>query len=64
MQNELLTIDEFAAALQVTRSCVRRWVGERKITTVKVGRLVRIPESELARIVSVGTRLAMGASRR
>ena len=60
---ELLTIDEFASALQITRACVRRWVGERKITIVKVGRLVRIPQSELERVISIGTRLARGASR-
>jgi len=55
---ELLTIPEFAAALRVQPSCIRRWVGERKIETVRVGRLVRIPKSELQRVISTGTRLA------
>ena len=54
----LLTIPEFAAALRVRPSCVRRWISESKITIVHVGRLVRIPTSEIERIISVGTRLA------
>ena len=52
--SRLLTIPEFAAALRVKPSCVRRWVGESKITFVHVGRLVRIPASEVERIISLG----------
>jgi excisionase family DNA binding protein len=58
---DLLTIQEFATALRVKPSCVRRWVGERKITIVHVGRLVRIPCTEVSRIVSEGTRRASKA---
>ena len=53
--NNLLTIPEFAAALRVKPSCVRRWIGESKVTFVHVGRLVRIPASEVERIISAGT---------
>jgi excisionase family DNA binding protein len=59
----LLTIPEFAAALRVKPSCVRRWVSESKITFVHVGRLVRIPASEVKRIVSIGTHLAARQSK-
>jgi excisionase family DNA binding protein len=55
----LLTIPEFAAAVRVKPSCVRRWLGESKVTRVHIGRLVRIPASEVERIVSLGTRPAM-----
>jgi excisionase family DNA binding protein len=58
---DLLTIPEFATALRVKPSCVRRWVGERKITVVHVGRLVRIPCSEVTRIITDGTRQAARA---
>lgn len=51
----LLTIPEFAAELRVKPSCVRRWLSESKITFVHVGRLVRIPASEVERIISAGT---------
>jgi excisionase family DNA binding protein len=55
MSDQLLTISEFANALRVKDSCVRRWVGQRKVATVHVGRLLRIPRSEVDRIISQGT---------
>jgi excisionase family DNA binding protein len=54
----LLTIPEFAVALRVKPSCVRRWLTESKVTSVHVGRLVRIPVGEVERIISAGTRQA------
>lgn len=60
-QTELLTVQDFASALQVTKACVRRWISERKITTVKIGRLVRIPTEEIDRLVSKGKRPAAGS---
>jgi len=56
--DKLLNISEFAGLLGVSSACVRRWVLERKVTIVKVGRLVRIPSAEFDRIVSNGTRSA------
>ena len=57
MQN-LMTVSEFAKTLGVTRSCIRRWVLERRVATVKLGRLVRIPETEAQRMVDAGLRPA------
>lgn len=57
-RGDLLTVPEFAFALRVQPSCVRRWVAERKIATVRVGRLVRIPSAEVDRIIREGTRTA------
>ena len=59
-ENCLLTISEFAKTLKVTPACVRRWITERKITTVKLGRLVRVPADEIQRLVSKGMRPAKG----
>lgn len=56
--NQLLTITEFATSMRIKPSCVRRWIRERRITIVHVGRLVRIPASEVERIISAGTRRA------
>jgi len=54
----LLSIPQAAERLNVTVSCVRRWALERKIATVKIGRLVRVPVAEIARLVAYGTRPA------
>lgn len=56
----LLTVDAVAKALSVTPACIRRWIFERKIATVKLGRLVRIPLSEVRRMVEQGLRPAKG----
>jgi excisionase family DNA binding protein len=56
--NKLLSIPEFATLLRVTPSCIRRMIWEKRITIVKVGRLVRIPQTEFDRIVTEGTRAA------
>jgi excisionase family DNA binding protein len=54
--NKLLNIPQFAELLGVTQSLVRRMVLERRISIVKVGRLVRIPQTEVDRIIAEGTR--------
>jgi excisionase family DNA binding protein len=53
-QSNLLSITEFAAALKVTKACVRRWQLERRITFSKIGRLVRIPTTEVDRLIAEG----------
>jgi excisionase family DNA binding protein len=54
----LMTVRQFAEALNVTPACIRRWVLERKIATVRLGRLVRIPAPEVERLVGSGLRPA------
>lgn len=53
---QLLTVQAFAKALNVTPACIRRWILERKIATVKLGRLVRIPSDEVQRLIQSGLR--------
>jgi excisionase family DNA binding protein len=57
----LLSVPQFANALGVTPACIRRWILERKITTVKLGRLIRVPASEVERLVNSGLRPARTA---
>lgn len=48
-------VNEFAAEVNVTPACVRRWILTRKIAYVKIGgRAVRIPATEVDRLVSDG----------
>jgi len=56
--SDLLTVPEFAARLKVTVACVRRWLVEKRVATVKVGRLIRIPSIEADRIIDEGYRPA------
>lgn len=55
---KLMTVSEFAQALGVTKACIRRWVLERRVTTTRLGRLVRIPAAEAARLIEAGMRPA------
>jgi excisionase family DNA binding protein len=57
----LLSVPQFADTLGVTPACIRRWILERKITTVKLGRLIRVPASEVERLVNSGLRPARPA---
>jgi len=63
MAKQLMNVSEFADALGITKACVRRWILERRITTVKLGRLVRLPQSEVQRIITAGTRPAKAGGR-
>lgn len=60
-EKTLLTVPQTAERLNVTLACIRRWALERKIATVKLGRLIRIPSSEVERLMSVGLRPARPA---
>jgi excisionase family DNA binding protein len=60
-ENSLLRVTEFAAILNVTPACVRRWLLERKIASTRIGRLVRIPREEATRLVESGFRPARNA---
>jgi excisionase family DNA binding protein len=55
---ELMSVKEFAEVLGVTTSCIRRWVSERRIASIKIGRLVKVPISEAERLISLGLRPA------
>ena len=63
IDSKLLTVDEVAARLRCRPSAVRRWISERKITIVHIGRLVRIPSAEVTRIIEHGTRPARVTTR-
>jgi excisionase family DNA binding protein len=58
MTSTLMSVQEFAQALGVTKACIRRWILERRVATVKLGRLVRIPETETERMIASGLRPA------
>jgi len=58
---KLMNVAEFAESLGVTAACIRRWIYERRIVSVKLGRLVKIPETETERLINLGLRPARPA---
>ncbi|WP_017614645.1 helix-turn-helix domain-containing protein [Nocardiopsis salina] len=50
----LLTVDQVASLLNTSVRYPRRLIEERRITFVKVGRHVRIPESALEEFIHAG----------
>ncbi|MFD7946927.1 excisionase family DNA-binding protein [Streptomyces sp. NPDC059744] len=55
MTDRLLTVEQAAQLLGTTTRFPRRLIAERRITFVKVGRHVRIPEGALADFVAANT---------
>ncbi len=63
MAEQLLTVQEVAELLGTTVRFPRRLIEERRITFVKVGRHVRIPESAVAAYIEANTVEPVRASR-
>jgi len=55
---KLFTVKETAEALHITQSCVRQWLLRRRISSIRVGRSVRIEASEIDRVLREGRRPA------
>jgi excisionase family DNA binding protein len=53
--DRLLTVPEAGDATATSERFIRRLVAERRITFVKVGKFVRIPESAVQRFLTEGT---------
>ena len=49
---DLLTIYEVAAQLGVRASTVRAWVRQGKLASVRLGKMIRIPETEVDHLIS------------
>ncbi len=53
-QKNLLNVREAAAELSISDKTLWSWIYARRIAVTRVGRCVRIPASEVTRIVSEG----------
>ena len=62
MTEELLTVEQAAARLNMSTRYVRRLVSERRIAFVKLGRSVRIKGNDLAELVEVSRVTPLTAS--
>ncbi len=54
-KDRLLTVDEVAERLGTSVRFPRRLIAERRITFVRIGRLVRIPEAAVTEMIDAGT---------
>ena len=51
---DLLTVEEIAERLRCHPQTIRRWIWSGKLDHVKVGGLVRVPESALQKLIEQG----------
>jgi len=51
---ELIGIEAAAARLSLSPWTLRRWISDRRITSVRIGTRRLIPVAEIARLISVG----------
>jgi excisionase family DNA binding protein len=61
---QLLTVEAAADRMSTSARFIRRLIAERRITYVKLGRHVRIPESALAEFIRAGLVEPMSPGRR
>jgi excisionase family DNA binding protein len=55
MQKALKTVQQAADELALAPVTIRTWLAQRKLKYVKLGRSVRIPASEIERLINENT---------
>jgi excisionase family DNA binding protein len=53
--DSLLTVTEVSERLNLRPSTIRVWISKSKLAHLKLGRSVRVPESEVARVIEEST---------
>jgi excisionase family DNA binding protein len=57
----LLSIPDAAILLDATPAALRKWLGQRRLPVVKLGRLTRLRRSDLEAVIAKGELPPMGA---
>lgn len=52
--NQLVTIEDAARMLAVTEAAIRKWIYQKRLPCVKVGRLTRLRLEDVERVASAG----------
>jgi excisionase family DNA binding protein len=55
MAGEFYTPEQLAELLQVSKPAIYKWAQEGRIQVVRIGRTVRIPAAEVARLIRENT---------
>lgn len=58
-----LTVRQTAEVLNLSEACVRAWVAARRISYVRLGRSIRVPQQEIDRLMSEGAVPAVAVGR-
>jgi excisionase family DNA binding protein len=53
--NGLITVEACAEALGLKPATIRAWIARRRISIVRLGRAVRIPQTEVDRLINRGS---------
>ena len=56
--NAPLTVVETATELHVSPHTVRAWISQRRLGHIRLGRAIRVPRTEIARLLETGYRPA------
>lgn len=51
---QLRTVGQVAVELSVAPSTVRAWIAQRRLGHVRLGRAIRVPSTEIARVMEEG----------
>ena len=54
-RQSLRTVEQAAEELSVSVHTIRAWIARRKIAYVRLGRAIRVPAAEIARLIEAGT---------
>jgi excisionase family DNA binding protein len=57
--DQLLTVEQAAERLACTPAAIRKWLSQRRLPKVKLGRLTRVRVSDLEEMIKKGTRPAV-----
>ncbi len=52
--SNLLKIRQVADELGLSCACLRSWISQRRISYTRLGRAIRIPASEIRRLIEAG----------
>jgi len=52
--SNLLTVKQSACELGLSCACLRSWISQRRIGYTRLGRAIRIPASEIRRLIDSG----------
>ena len=53
-RSQLVTVEEAARMLACTPAAIRKWVYQKRLPSVKVGRLTRLKLEDVERVASMG----------